>query len=148
MVARRGSVDPGTVVPSTAREMATIRRSGPVRVAGVLYAVLSTAFVACVVVQVFFAGMGAFGADWDWHTTFVPLLHLLAVVMVPAALVARLSRGMTLLPFGLVILIGVQYAFADSPVPAAALHPVNALLIFLLSVGATRRTWAAVRRKG
>ena len=68
--------------------------------------------------------------------------------MIPAALVARLSWGLTLLPFGLVFLIGIQYAFADSVVPVAALHPVNALLIFLLSLGAARRAWAVIRRKG
>jgi hypothetical protein len=36
--------------------------SVPVRLARVGYAVLSSIFVACVLVQVFFAGMGAFGA--------------------------------------------------------------------------------------
>jgi hypothetical protein len=37
--------------------------SAPVRLARIGYAVLSSVFVACVLVQVFFAGMGAFGAD-------------------------------------------------------------------------------------
>ena len=86
--------------------------------------------------------MGAFGADWGRHTTFVHVLESLAVAMIPAALAARVSWGMTLLPFGLVFLIGIQYAFAGSIVPAAALHPVNALVIFLLSLGAARRAWA------
>jgi hypothetical protein len=138
----------GTVVTPAAQGKAMPRKSVPVRAARLLYAALSTAFVSCVVVQVFFAGMGAFGADWDWHKTFVHLLELLALAMIPAALVARSSWGLTLLPFGLVFLIGVQYAFADSAVPAAALHPVNAVLIFVLSMGATKRAWAAVKWKG
>lgn len=118
------------------------------RVARVLYALLASAFVGCVAVQVFLAGMGAFGADWDRHTAFVHVLELLALPMIPAALVGRLSWGLTLLPGGLLVLIGAQYAFANSVVPAAALHPVNALLIFVSSMFAARRAWAAVRKKG
>jgi hypothetical protein len=41
-------------------------------------------------------------------------------------------------------LIGVQYAFANAAVPAAALHPVNALLILCLSLLTARRAWAVV----
>jgi hypothetical protein len=120
------------------------------RVARVLYALLASAFVGCVVVQVFFAGIGAFGADWGFHTTFVHALEFLALVMIPAALVGRLSWGMTLLPGGLLILIGAQYALANSVVPAAALHPVNAILILVSSMVAARRAWSAVavRMKG
>ncbi len=121
-----------------------------VRVARTLYAGLSSALVACVVVQVFFAGMGAFGADWDWHTSFVHILELLPLLMIPTAFVGRLPWGLRLVPFGLVFLIGIQYAFANSIVPAAALHPVNALLIFLVSLFSARVAWssAAGRKKG
>jgi hypothetical protein len=70
--------------------------------------------------------------------------------MAPLAFVCRLSWGSRLLSLGLLVLTGVQYAFADAAVPAAALHPVHALLILLLSLLAARRAWAAVagRRKG
>jgi hypothetical protein len=53
-----------------------------------------------------------------------------------------------LLPLGIVVLIGTQYALAHSVVPAAALHPVNGFLILLTSLFITRRSWAAVRRQG
>lgn len=81
----------------------------------------------------FFAGVGVFGADWAWHQSFVHLLELLPLLMIPAAFLGRLSWGLRLLPFGLVILMGVQYATANAAIPAA-LPPVNALLIFLLGV--------------
>ena len=70
--------------------------------------------------------------------------------MAPTAFAGRLSWGLSLLPLGLLVLIGVQYAFANAAVPAAAVHPVNALLILLLSLLAARRAWSAVagRRKG
>lgn len=124
--------------------------SVPVRLVRIGYAVLSSVFVACVLVQVFFAGMGAFGADWSWHLTFAHFLGLPPLLMVPMAFVGRLSWGSRLLPVGLLVLIGVQYAFANAAVPAAALHPVNALLILLLSLLAARLAWTAVagRRKG
>ena len=124
--------------------------SVPVRLARIFYAVLSSVFVACVLAQVFFAGMGAFGADWSWHLTFAHFLGLPPILMAPMAFVGRLSWGSRLLPLALLVLIGAQYAFANAAVPAAALHPVNALLIFWLSLLAARRAWAAVagQRKG
>ena len=114
------------------------------RVGGLLYALLASAFFACVCIQVFFAGMGAFGADWSWHLTFVHLLEPLALFMTPIAFVGRLPWGLRLLPVGLLVLIGAQYAFANSTVPAAALHPVNALVIFWVSLHVARRAWATL----
>ena len=122
----------------------------PVRVARIFFAGLSSAFVAGVLTQVFFAGMGAFGADWSWHRSFVHLLEPLPLLMILVAFVGRLPWGLRLLPLGLLVLIGAQYAFASVAVPAAALHPANALLIFWLSLLVTRRAWAAVtvQKKG
>jgi hypothetical protein len=118
--------------------------SVPVRLARIGYAVLSSVFVVCVLVQVFFAGMGAFGADWAWHLTFAHFLELPPLLMVPLAFVGRLPWRLRLLPFGLVVLVGAQYAFANAAVPTAALHPVNALLIFLISLLTARRAWKGV----
>ena len=118
--------------------------SVPVRLARICYALLSSVFAACVLVQVFFAGVGAFGANWAWHLGFVHLFGLLPLLMIPAAFVGRLPIGLRLLPFGLLALIAVQYATANSAIPAAALHPVNALLIFSAGIVAARRAWAIV----
>jgi len=120
------------------------RPSVPVQLARIGYAVLSSVFVVCVLVQVFFAGMGAFGADWSYHVSFVHLLEPLPLLMVPVAFVGRLSWGLRLLPLALVVQIGAQYAFANAAVPAAALHPVNALLILLIGLLLARRALSAV----
>ena len=124
--------------------------SALVRLARVFYALLSSVFVACVLVQIFFAGVGAFGADWDLHLTFVHLFGALPVLMIPMGFVGRLSWGSRLVPTLLVVLIGVQYATANSAVPAAALHPVNALLIFWVGLLVARQAWLTVagRSKG
>ena len=52
------------------------------RLAQIFYAILSSAFAAGVLVQVFFAGMGAFGADWSYHVTFGHLLEPLPMLMI------------------------------------------------------------------
>ena len=116
------------------------------RLARIFYACLASVFVACVLVQVFFAGMGAFGANWSWHLTFVHLLEPLPLLMTPMAFVGRLPWALRLLPVGLLVLIGAQYAFANSAVPTAALHPLNALLIFWVSLHVARRAWAVARK--
>jgi hypothetical protein len=123
--------------------------SVPVRLARVGYAVLSSIFVACVLVQVFLAGMGAFGADWALHLTFAHFLGLPPLLMTPMAFAGQLSLVPRLLPLGLLVLIGAQYALANAAVPTAALHPVNALLNLCLSLLTARRAWTAVagRRK-
>jgi hypothetical protein len=131
-----------TVTPL--EKVARARPSVPVQLARIGYTVLSSVFVVCVLVQVFFAGMGAFGADWSYHVSFVHFLEPLPLLMVPVAFVGRLSWGLRLLPLALVVLIGAQYAFANAAVPAAALHPVNALLILLIGLLLARSGWSAV----
>lgn len=114
------------------------------RIARIFYAVLSSFLVVAVLTQVFFAGMGAFGADWSWHLTFVHLLEPLPLLLIPVAFVGRLPWSLRLLPLVLLFLIGAQYAFANVAMPAAALHPVNAVLIFLTGLFISRRAWTVV----
>jgi hypothetical protein len=130
------------------RKVVRVGLSVAARLARVFYAFLSVALAAGVLFQVFFAGMGAFGADWTYHVNLAHFLGVLPLLMVPAAFVGRLPWALKLLPPGLVILIGAQYALAHAAVPAAALHPVNGFLILLTSLFIARRVWAAVRRKG
>jgi hypothetical protein len=135
--------------PARVETIVTPPLSVPIRLARVGYAVLSSIFLACVLVQVFFAGMGAFGADWSLHLTFAHFLGLPPLLMAAMAFAGQLSWGSRLLPLGLLVLIGTQYALANAAVPAAALHPVNALLILCLSILTARRAWTEVagRRK-
>ena len=138
-------------VEATARPPRKGARAGQsvtVRLARISYAFVSSAFVAGVLIQIFFAGMGAFGADWSYHVAFVHLLGTIPLLMVPAAFVGRLPWALRLLPLVLTVMIGAQYAFAHVAVPTAALHPVNGVLIFLTSLFIARRAWTAARRKG
>jgi cytochrome b subunit of formate dehydrogenase len=123
-----------------------------VRFACYAHAVLASAFLACVVVQVFFAGIGIFAANWSFHTYFVPLFELMLPPAFVLAFVGRLPLALKLSPVGLWFLVTVQYALAnlDGPDVVAALHPANGLLIFWASLEVARRSWriATERKKG
>lgn len=121
---------------------AVVGPSPYVRFARYVHAVLVSAFLACVVVQVFFAGVGIFGADWSFHTYFVPFFELMLPPAFVLALVGRLPLVLKLAPVGLWVLITVQYALANAGGPdvVAALHPANGLLIFWISLEVARRS--------
>lgn len=82
-------------------------------------------------------------ANWSLHADFVQLFGLLLPIMLLFALLGRLSRRLKLAPVGLFGLIDVQYitalGFPDSVV--AAIHLVNALVIFVLAAKTTRQAW-------
>jgi uncharacterized protein DUF6220 len=95
------------------------------------YGVLALLWVALVVVQVFLAGLGIFGAEsFDAHKAFGNVLHALtAVILLLAIAGPRTGRdiGMAAALFILVtIQIGLVSTRDDAP-GLAAFHPVLAL---------------------
>lgn len=110
------------------------------------YRVLAWGLLACIAIQVFLAGIAVFNgpANWGMHTGFVHLFELLPLAMIPLAFLGQLPRGLRWHPLAVFFLIGLQYAliygFPDVfGIPAvAALHPVNALLIFWVTLGMAR----------
>jgi hypothetical protein len=118
-----------------------------------LHAAAAIVFVAAIVVQVFLAGAalaslggsGDFGTHIEFGYTWVGLASLAVLV---TALLARRPRRDVGITAGLLALYVVQTALpsAKSSMPAiAALHPVNALLLFALASWYARRAWAATR---
>lgn len=116
-----------------------------VRVARYGYLLFAGIFAVCVVVQVFIAGMAVFvdPTNWSLHMTFVHVFEFLLIPMLVLAFLGRLPRGQKWLVVGLWTMIGLQYATAEgfSGSVVAAVHPVNALVIFWLAVFTTRRAW-------
>ncbi|MEY2532569.1 MAG: hypothetical protein QOF29_479 [bacterium] len=88
-------------------------------------------FVLLVVVQVFFAGLGIFGAtSFDAHQSFGNLLHGLTAILLILAIVGPRTRRDIGMAVGLVVLVTVQIGLVgarDSAPGLAALHPVLAL---------------------
>lgn len=100
-------------------------------------------FLGCVVVQVFLAGLGVFvGADrFEWHRTFGYLFGWLTLILLVLAIAGRLGRRWIGLAALLLVLFAMQSVFIalrDSLPAVAALHPVNALVIFGVALHVAR----------
>jgi hypothetical protein len=114
------------------------------RVARYVYPILAWAFVAGVMLQVFFIGLGLFDgteyrqlhADFGWT-----ILHLAPLAILVAAPVARAGRTRILqaaaLAIGIWIVPILAAVRADLPL-VAAFHPVAALLAFGLAIVVAR----------
>jgi len=114
-----------------------------VRGARYLYAALAWAFVAGVILQVFFIGLGLFVGreNLALHVNFGWLLHLGPLPILLAAALARAGRRRILQTTALAVLVFFVPILAvlrtDAPL-AAAFHPVGALLAFWLATVVAR----------
>lgn len=108
------------------------------------YVVSSGLFAVGVIVQMYIAGMAVFvdPANWSLHRGFVHFIELFLLPMLVFAFLGTLPRTLKLIPVGLFLLIALQYATASMFGSAvAAIHPVNAVLIFLMAIVASQRAW-------
>ena len=119
------------------------------RAARLAYRWIAWLFVACVIVQFFLAGLGVFvGADnfathRDWGYTFGWLL----LILLAAAFVGRMPGRAVAATALLLVLFAMQsvlVAVRDSMPAVAALHPLNGVAIFMLSLWLARAAarWA------
>lgn len=109
------------------------------------YVLMGGIFAVCVLAQTYIAGMAVFvdPANWELHRTFVHLFEPLLVLLLGFAFAGKLPRRLKLVPVGLFLLLSVQYATASMfGSSVAALHPVNAVVIFVVTVVATKRAWS------
>ena len=113
-----------------------------VRAARYVYLGLAVAFVIGLVVQVFYAGMGVFGAsDFEVHVGLGWLLHLVPILILVAAAVGRAGRRRIIWAAALAATIFVVpiLALMRADAPAlAALHPVGAVISFWLAIVVAR----------
>lgn len=115
------------------------------RAARYLYPALAWLFVAGLVVQVFFAGLGIFAGSGNFatHVDLGYILHLFPVLIAVAAGLSRAGRrhwlpAVALL--GVVFTIPFPVYLRDSLPEAAALHPVIAVSAFWLATVVARRS--------
>ncbi len=129
---------------ATPRPRAESTPTAGIRAARWAVLILAWAFVGCVFVQVFIAGLALFvdGSRWQWHTTFVHVFELLPFLILLCAVLGRLSGALKARAALLVALIFAQYFTANIGGIAAAFHPVIALVItgVALEVAQTART--------
>jgi Family of unknown function (DUF6220) len=111
-----------------------------------LFAVISWVFLGMVVIQVFLAGLGVFGAadiamhvGFGYTVVYVPVLMLITCAAAQAGgRLVGLTAVLLLITFLQPILV---YARDDIPI-IAALHPLNALAITVLALVIARRATA------
>lgn len=109
------------------------------------YTVLAWIFAACVVVQVFFAGLALFhrASFWIQHRTFIQFFEYIPIVILLLLLIGRAPRGKGLYWPQLVLLalIMVQYVTGGSAFGSlfSAVHPVSAMAMFWVSTIAIQR---------
>lgn len=114
-----------------------------------VHAAVAALFVAMIVIQVFLAGAaisslggsGDFGTHIEFGYTWIGIA---ALVLVVTALVARRPRRDVGISVGILVLYIVQTLLpaAKTSLPfVAALHPVNALLLFGLAAWYARHAW-------
>lgn len=113
-----------------------------------VHAALAWLLVVAILVQVWLAGaaipqlggQGGFGT----HRDFGYLIGLLTLLLLIAAFAARAGRRRITQAAGLLVLYVIQSSlpYMDPGLPAAAaLHPVNALVMFGLSFWYARQVW-------
>lgn len=108
-------------------------------------------YLAGILVQVFLAGTGLFGVsrDFEPHIGLGWILHLVPVLLLIAAAVARVGRQLMWWTTALLLVQFIQPILpslrADLPW-AAALHPVLALIIFWLALTIGLKAWRLVQQ--
>ena len=113
-------------------------------------AVVAWLFAACIVVQVFLAGMGVFDGPerFETHRNFGYLFGWLTLVMVIIAAVGRLGRrliGLSVLALVQFFLQSVFILFREDQPAIAALHPVNGVLLLVVTIAIARLAMAGRR---
>ncbi|HET7578984.1 MAG TPA: DUF6220 domain-containing protein [Bacillales bacterium] len=124
--------------------------SGGVRFSRYAYVTLAMIFAACVMAQVFLAGMAIFGnpADWKMHAAFVSYFQYLPILIFVLAFTGRIKGELRWMPLGLIVLLVVQYATANMANLAsgyiAAIHPVTGMGMFVLAMNIVRASWSSL----
>jgi hypothetical protein len=104
------------------------------------FLVASWLFVACVVVQIFLAGLGVFGVpagDFSTHRSWGYTFGFLILVLVVLSLLGRLSRREIGLSLLLIVMFALQSVLVGLKVDypsIAALHPLNGFGILLVAI--------------
>jgi hypothetical protein len=99
---------------------------------------LALLIAVAIVVQVFLAGVGVFGANsFDAHKSFGWMIHSAAILLFILALIGPRTRRAIGMSFGLLVLMTVQIELVgarDDEPYVAAFHPVLALFVLGLAV--------------
>jgi hypothetical protein len=116
------------------------------RGSSLLYRFLAAFLTFAIVVQVFLAGLGVLvnPSYFAWHGNFAHIIEFIPLLMLLVGVMAKLDRGILLLTTLTLVLVVMQYVFLHlfpqvGLTPLRALHAVNALVLFSLSLQLGRK---------
>jgi Family of unknown function (DUF6220) len=120
-----------------------------------LHAAAALIWVAAIVAQVFLAGqaianLGGSG-DFSTHIEVGYTIGIVQLVVVLLAAAARMPRRDVGIALGILVLYIVQTLLPgakDSATWIAALHPLNAMILFTLSIWYALHAWRAAKAPG
>ena len=113
-----------------------------------LFLAVSWLFVAGLVGQVYLAGMGVFGGNFENHVTFGYIVTWLPVLMFLFGILGRVGRldiGLSALLFLQGILQSIFVLQRESSPPIAALHPVNGVAMLIIGIYLAIDAWRLLR---
>jgi hypothetical protein len=109
-----------------------------------VYGLLAAAYLSCVIVQVYLAGLGIFvdSGDLDLHREFANYFELGSIVMFLLSFFGRIRGGLRWLTLGLFALTTLQHLTVQTFTGfLPAFHTIDALLLFWISLHLTKRSW-------
>ena len=120
------------------------KASARIRSARFLYGVVATGYFVCVILQVFFAGLGVFVSpdDLQLHRVFANYFESGSLLLFLLSWIGGIRGGLRWYPLGLLALTSLQHLTIQKFTGILpALHTVDALLLFGLSMHLMKRSW-------
>jgi hypothetical protein len=116
-----------------------------IRTVRFIYGVLAAGYLVCVILQVFFAGLGVFvnSDNLQLHRTFANYFELVSILIFLLSFAGRIRGSLRWLPLGLFALTSLQHMTIQvftGILPA--FHTVDALVLFWISLHLTKRSWS------
>lgn len=121
----------------------------------ILFIVVAWLYIACIIAQVFLAGLSIFvsASWWQWHEAAGHWFNPLPIVLLILAFSGRFSRTIILLSALVFVQYELQVIFIEVSrglqVPLVAVfHPVNALIMFWVTLVVARQAqnWNNARK--
>lgn len=119
--------------------------SSRIRSVRFVYGLLASGYLICVILQVFFAGMGIFvdNQDLDLHRVFANYFEWVSVIMFLLSFAGRIRGGLRWLNLGLFALTSLQHMTIQTFSGfLPAFHTVDALLLYGISMHLAKRSWS------
>ncbi|MBO0962667.1 hypothetical protein J1P26_23500 [Neobacillus sp. MM2021_6] len=115
-----------------------------VRIGRFFYGTLAAGYVVCIILQVFFAGLGLLvdSDNWQLHRVFANYFEFGVILMFLLSFFGKIRGGLRWLPLGLFVLTSLQHmTIRDFSGSLRALHTIDALLLFWISMHLLKHSW-------